>query len=310
MCSQKRGPRKKLADDNQLCAFELLAAVAGKLLLESESSTSSNVAEGKLGSPRDRSEKIQPKLDGKALKSESFDHGSCAESSFIPKISADTDKRNLLSNFNGTPQAENDQVVEQTTVHASSDSVEKNDRDIKLGMCEDKSLDEDPICKIGSSNGIGKTLNCKVESGSEVQAEDDKNQIGRLLTANTSTVNDPTSEYVNTNVSPNPESSVKFPLYRDSIPGALLKKCYNNVKLGIRDNDENSFRCNKSSTRSRPSRPQPRIARHRMRKMMASKYRKAAPKQMEYELYNTSKYIFITSLYKFSYQANIFMISF
>ncbi|KAH6827237.1 hypothetical protein C2S53_000757 [Perilla frutescens var. hirtella] len=282
---RKRGPRKKLVEDSQLCAFELLAAVAGKLLLESESSSSSNVAERKsqLGNSRYKNEKLQPK-DDKALKSESFDHGSCAESAFVPKISAE--EHNLLSNFKGIPQAEKDHVVEQTIVHASSDLLEKNDFDIKLGMCQEKSLDENATCKIGSSNCIGESFNSKVESGSEVQLEDGKNQIGHLSMANTSTVNDPIGEYVNTNDLSNPESSVKFPLYRDSIPGALLQKCFNNVKLGIRDNDENSFRCNKSSTKSRPLRPQPRLVRHRMRKMMASKYWKAAPKQMDYELYN------------------------
>ncbi|XP_041993265.1 telomere repeat-binding protein 3-like isoform X2 [Salvia splendens] len=159
--------------------------------------------------------------------------------------------------------------------------------DIKLGSSEDKSLDENGACKIESSNCIGESLTSKVESGSEVQSQDDKNQIGHLSMANTSTVNDPIGEYVNTYVLSNPESSVKFPLYRDSKPDALLMNSYNNVKLGSRDDDGNSFRCKKSSTKSRPLRPQPRIVRHRMRKMMASKYWRAAPKQMDYELYNT-----------------------
>ncbi|XP_047981477.1 telomere repeat-binding protein 3-like isoform X2 [Salvia hispanica] len=283
---RKRGPRKKTVEDSQLCAFELLAAVAGKLLLENESSASSNVAEVKSqpGSSRGRNEKVQPK-DDKALKSESFDHGSCAESAFVPKISVE--EGNLLFNCNGIPQAENDQVVEQTAVRASSDFQQKLHCDIKLGSSEDKSLDENGPCKIESSNCIGESLNSKVESGSEVQSQDDKNQIGHLSMANTSTVNDPIGEYVNTYILSNPESSVKFPLYRDSKPDALLKNSYNNVKLGSRDDDENSFRCKKSSTKSRPLRPQPRSVRHRMRKMMASKCWKAAPKQMDHELYNT-----------------------
>ncbi|XP_042028396.1 telomere repeat-binding protein 3-like [Salvia splendens] len=283
---RKRGPHKKLVEDSQLCAFELLAAVAGKLLLESESSASSNVAEAKsqLGSSRDRNEKRQPR-DDKALKSESFDHGSCAESAFVPKVSVED--RNLFNK--GIPQAENDQVVEQTAVHVSSDFQQKLDCDIKLGISEEKSLDENATCKIESSNFIGESLNSKVESGSEVQSQDDKNRIGHLSMANTSTVNDSIGEYVNTNVLSNPESSVKFPLYRDSKPDALLKKCYNNVKVGTRDDDENSFRCNKSSTKSRPLRPQPSILRHRMRKMMTSKYWRATPKLMDYELYSTSE---------------------
>ncbi|KAG6393478.1 hypothetical protein SASPL_147720 [Salvia splendens] len=284
---RKRVPHKKLVEESQLCAFELLAAVAGKLLFESESSASSNVAEAKsqLGSSRDRNEKRQPR-DDKALKSERLDHGSCAESAFVPKVCVED--RNLF-NCKGIPQAENDQVVELTAVHVSSDFQQKLDCVIKLGISVEKSLDENATCKIESSNFIGESLNSKVESGSEVQSQDDKNQIGLLSMANTSTVNDPIGEYVNTNVLSDPESSVKFPLYRDSKPDALLKKRYNNVKLGTRDDDENSFRCNKSSTKSRPLRPQPRILRHRMRKMMTSKYWRATPKLMDYELYSTSE---------------------
>lgn len=286
MSSQRGGPHKKLVDESKLCAFELLAAVAGKLLQESESSTSSNVAE-----------KMELK-DDKTFKSEKFDHGSCAESSFIPEISVQ--ERNLLSNFKGIPQVETDYVAEQTSVHPISDSLEKIDCDIKLGICEDKNGDENTTCKIGGPVCVSNSFNHKVESKSEDLSDDEKNPLGYLSKANTSTVNDPIGECVNTNVMINSESSVKFPLYRNSIPGSLLRKRWNNVKLGNRDDDENSFGCNKSSTKSiRPLRPQPRIGRHRMRKMMASKYWKAAPKLKEYELYNTSKWTIF-------YEHNIF----
>ncbi|KAL8539067.1 hypothetical protein ACS0TY_000891 [Phlomoides rotata] len=291
---RRSGPRKKLVDDSKLCAFELLAAVAGKLLQESESSASSNVADGKswVGNLREGNEKVELK-DDKALKSEKFDHGSCAESTFIPDLSVQ--EQNLLSNFKGIPQAETDYVVEQTSVHAISDPLEKIDCDIKLGICEDNNGDENATCKIGVS---GDSFNHKIESKSEKLSEDEKKPLGYSSMANTSTVNDPIGECVNTNIVINSESSVKFPLYRNSIPGALLRKRWNNVKLGTRDDDENSFGCNKSSTKSRPLRPQPRIGRHRMRKMMASKYWKAAPKLKDYELYNTSEGMMSCYMYR------------
>ncbi|KAI3458685.1 hypothetical protein Pfo_015348 [Paulownia fortunei] len=285
---RRRGPHKKLVEDSKLCAFELLAAVAGKLLQESESSASSNVAEGKFqaGICLDGNENVEPR-DDKTLKSESFDHGSCAESAFVPETSVQ--EGNLLSKFKGLPQAENDCVVKQTSVHASSDFLEKIDCDIKLGICEGKNSDGNITCKVGGSVCVGDSFNRKVESGSEVQSEDEKNQIGYLSMANISTVNDPIGECVNTNVLINSESSVKLPLYRDPISGALLRKHWNNVKLGIRDDDENSFGCIKSSTKIRPFRLQSHMGHHRIRKMMTSKYWKAAPKLKDCELYNTSE---------------------
>ncbi|KAK4367184.1 hypothetical protein RND71_015064 [Anisodus tanguticus] len=76
--ARKRRPCIKL-DDDQICAFELLAAVAGKLLLESESSASSNAdtptGKDELAGCRDTI-KCEQMEDDKAL-----DQGSCVESS-------------------------------------------------------------------------------------------------------------------------------------------------------------------------------------------------------------------------------------
>ncbi|PIN01336.1 hypothetical protein CDL12_26159 [Handroanthus impetiginosus] len=278
---RRRGPRKKLVEDNKFCAFELLAAVAGKLLEETESSASSNIAEGKfpVGICTDEREKMQL-IDDKALKSESFDHGSCAESAFIPEVSAQ--EHNLLSNFKGLRQDENDCVAEHTSVHESYDLQENIDCDIKLGICEDKNSDG---CKLGGSVSVGDSYDRKLESGSE----NEKNQIGYISMANVSTVKDPIGECVNTNVLINSESSVQLPVYRDSVHGALLQKHWNNVKLGIRDDDENSFGRKKTSAKIRPFRPQPRMGHRRIRKTMASKYWKAGPRLKDCELYNTSE---------------------
>ncbi|KAG8390851.1 hypothetical protein BUALT_Bualt01G0126600 [Buddleja alternifolia] len=274
---RKRGPHKNSVEDSKLCAFELLAAVAGKLLEESESSVSSNVAEGKvqLGVCQDKNEKGQP-IDDKTLNSESFDHGSCAESAFVPETSIQ--EHNLLSNFKGLPQAENVPVLEQIS-----------DSDIKLEIFDVKNADGNTIHKLGGSICDGDSSNRKVECGSEIHSEDDKIQIGDLSKANTFTVKEAIEECVNTNVLINSESSVHLPLYRDPIPSALLQKHWNNVKLGIRDDDDNSFGCNKSSTKIRPVRPKSRIGHRRIRKMLTSKYRKVAPKLKDCELYNTSE---------------------
>ncbi|XP_022765135.1 telomere repeat-binding protein 3 isoform X2 [Durio zibethinus] len=43
---RRRGRAKRTVEDSQICAFELLASLAGKLLQESESSASSNASEG------------------------------------------------------------------------------------------------------------------------------------------------------------------------------------------------------------------------------------------------------------------------
>ncbi|KAL3650177.1 hypothetical protein CASFOL_006580 [Castilleja foliolosa] len=123
---RRRAPHKNPLEDSKLCAFELLAAVAGKLLQESESSASSNVAGGGKDKPAvsKNGNEIPPlPIDNKALKSESFDHGSCAESAFVPKVSIQD--QNLLASFKGQSQSENDSILEHISEPAISDALKK-----------------------------------------------------------------------------------------------------------------------------------------------------------------------------------------
>ncbi|KAL8470505.1 hypothetical protein ACS0TY_033126 [Phlomoides rotata] len=244
---RRRRPPKNTVEDTKLCAFELLADVAGKLLQESDSSVSSTV-DVQLGIPKEKNEKVLS-VDEKASRLESFDHRSCAESSFDPETS-----------IQKLPLAENDSVSEHASLCASSNILKKFDSDSKLGICE-----------------INNTEGCLEHS------QDDKNQVDKLHKGNTSTVKDPNEECVNSNMLIKSDGSVQLPLYRDPIPDALLQKHRNNVKLGIRDDDENSFGCKKPS-------PKIGLSRHRrIRKMLTSKYRKIAPKMKSCELYHAGE---------------------
>ncbi|KAL6503712.1 hypothetical protein OROGR_025635 [Orobanche gracilis] len=280
--SIRRGvPHKNLVEDSKLCAFELLAAVAGKLLQESESSASSNLAGGidKRVISRDGNEDGKP-IDDKALNSERFDHGSCAESTVVPETSIQ--EQILLSRIKGKSQSENDSILEHTSVPASSDVLKKEDSDTKLGYCEFKNAIR--TCKVKGSVCFGDSFNCIVESRHE------KSQICELSMAKTSNVKEPNDECVNSsNMLINSDSSVQLPVYREPIANVFLHKHLPDVKLGIRDDDENSYRCKKSSTKVRPFKPQPRTVYRRIRKTLPSKYRKVAPKLKGYELCNTSE---------------------
>ncbi|CAI9768323.1 unnamed protein product [Fraxinus pennsylvanica] len=285
---RRRSPQKKLVEDSTISAFELLAAVAGKLLQESESSTSSNAAEAKVHPGfRDGKKTSLPEND-KALKLKYFDQGSCAESAFFPEISVQD--RNILSIVKELPRAENDSILDRTSALVSCDLPTKVDYDMKLEMCKDKSSDGTFPCKVdGGSNDVGDIYDPKMDNGPEKQLVDEREQVGDLTMANKSSVKDPIKECVNNNVLINSESSVQLSLCRDPIPGALFQKRRNDVKLGIRDDDENSFGCNKPCTKIRPFRLQLCNGYRRTRKMLTSKYRKVAPKIKDREFYNYSE---------------------
>ncbi|XP_073019718.1 telomere repeat-binding protein 4-like isoform X3 [Primulina eburnea] len=271
---RKRRPRTRSVEGNKFYAFELLAAIAGQLLQESEGSISDNVTEGKahFGTGKSGDQKEQSK-DDKALKLENYDHRSWAESAFIPEISLQ--ECGLFSNFKGLTRAENGSVVEHSSVE-SSDSPNKVDCDVKLVISEEKNMDGVITSEI---------FNKKVGVKPGKKVENDTNKIADLYTPNRSTVKDPSREFVNADISFKSESSVHLSLYRDPIHGALLRKRCNSVNLGFRDDDENSFRCNNFRTKFRSFQPHSYTEHHRIRKMLKSKYWKVAPKVKDYELY-------------------------
>ncbi|KAG6404438.1 hypothetical protein SASPL_136686 [Salvia splendens] len=254
---RKRCPRKNPVEDNQLCAFELLADVAGKLLQESESSVSSNV-EAHAGILKNENVTEQH-IDKQTPKSESVDHGSCAESSFIPVQEPD-----LSFEFKGLPQTDNGSVLENISV-ASPEVVKKLDCGSIQETCQVNDADRNT------------NYDVIVEGQQGMHSGDD---------ANTLNVKDRIGERVNSNMLIRSDSGVQFPLYREPTPHTPLRKQWNTVKIGISDDDDNSYGCNKLSTKFRPFRPQPRTGHRRIRKMLTSKYRKMAPEIRSCELYN------------------------
>ncbi|CAI0412012.1 unnamed protein product [Linum tenue] len=76
----------------------------------------------------------------------------------------------------------------------------------------------------------------------------------------------------------NSDNTAKHLSHGNSLPRASDLKLGNGVKLGIRDDDENFFRFNKLSSRRKAFRPSSRIGDRRIRKLLSSKYWKAAPK--------------------------------
>ncbi|CAH9103881.1 unnamed protein product [Cuscuta epithymum] len=255
-------------EDNQICAFELLAAVAGKLLLESESSASSNATEGKEGpamqtKPENYKDHkvfsgLQP--DHKVLKSECLDQGSCVESAISP----------LKAEF----QEQKIKNIPMGSVRSShSENIPMSE---KVSCIKFKSPTDGIVkCEVEGVNIDSPTENITVTSTCTV-----KDPINHCLTTITPTTN-------NNKTLNNSDYSVKMPLYRDSVPSVSYAKRRSDVKLGIRDDDENSFRCYKRSgtNKIRALRQRARIGCRKTRKMQTSSRRwQVTPRLKECEL--------------------------
>ncbi|VFQ90677.1 unnamed protein product [Cuscuta campestris] len=255
-------------DDNQICAFELLAAVAGKLLLESESSASSNAGEGKDGlaihgdgrteeqNYKDHKVFSGSETDHKALKSECLDQGSCVESTFLPKGAFQEQIiKNVPMENVGSLLSENISISEKVSSHIKLESPENFNSDGNV-----------------KSEVEGRKINSPTENLTITSTCSVKDPIKNYLT--TTTTNNNTNNNNNNTVN-NSDYSVKMPLYRDSVLSASFAKHRNDVKLGIRDDGENLFRCYKrgSTNKIRALRQRARIGYRKTRKLLASSRR-------------------------------------
>ncbi|XAR72006.1 hypothetical protein NMG60_11018492 [Bertholletia excelsa] len=281
-----RGPRsvrrksypKKNTEDNQICAFELLAAVAGKLLQESESSASSNAAEGKDPSGTHSSGiKQEQEEGGKALRLECLDQGSCIESVLAPGLS--DQKLDVNSAARKFSSAVCDAVSEHTSTMSSFDTSKKVSH-VKLEISGKE---------IGGLPNSGESCDDYVDNRAKRLLLTERNcnhNVDHSVDTVTSS-KDPMEICVNTHPLINSDSSVQMPAYRDGIPNSFFSKHGNKEKVVGRDDDENYAGCNRPSSKTRAFRQQARIRHRRVRKLRTSKYWKAAPKLRDCEFSNT-----------------------
>lgn len=274
-----------------MCAFDLLATVAGNLLLEKESSpTSSNTS-----SQQDKC--IIDNQDGqngnKALKVELCDQGSCDRKLFVSENASQAHNVNHSSKESSFPQNDDDHsgfTSIMTTSNCSERLVAKNSDNGKLknevgSFC---SQIEEGLSMYRESGG------CKLEGEAKTLVKDESNNTGRVLIG---TVADMcSSEYPaifkgKPPALPSSDSSKKAPLCGDQVPQRSLPSHRDDVKLVSRDDDENSSGCTHPSTTTRYFKRAPRIGDRRIRKILASKYWKVGSKFKDGTLSNSGMWL-------------------
>ncbi|XP_076882380.1 telomere repeat-binding protein 4-like isoform X2 [Bidens hawaiensis] len=240
--SLRRTPHKKSSAGSEICPFELLAAVAGKLLQESESSVSSTGPDSKehISIIKDgvKQEPLEVKLD--PLRLDYLDHGCCGESEFVPKPELKIESSIPLKDL---PHSDSDSGVEHASMVTTS---------VKLETANGKNVINGDLCDVQMDTNGGKVQT----DAAEKQSED-------LTTV---------KSCVNHHVLHKSCNGVHLPFYR------------NNVKIGIRDDDENSFSFNQHVTKMRAFKLQSHVGYRRMRKILAAnKHWKSLPKLKDYE---------------------------
>ncbi|KAL6131480.1 hypothetical protein ACLB2K_069855 [Fragaria x ananassa] len=274
--ARRRGPQKKPVEDEQICAFELLASIAGKLLQESESSSaSSNASQGESQPAFGKEVKQEIQDEHKLLKDECLYPGCSEESVSLELTSKSIDRKCTLKEF---LHSESDTALEHASIITSSHSSENLAGQTKPVIRSSKPTLHNYSGKLGrGSPGIGESSfgNLGTPKGSEGL------ETGGCNRANTCSSKDPMELHAEYPATVDGDNNVKLSLYRNLIPNASFSRRRNHIKLGIRDDDEKFSRCNKLSTKVKVFRPPSRIGDRRIRKLLTSKYWKAAPKLRE-----------------------------
>ncbi|KAL1061579.1 hypothetical protein V6Z11_D13G021900 [Gossypium hirsutum] len=266
--SIRRDRTKRVVEDGRICAFELLASLAGKLLEEGESSASSNASAGHDHVSIGKDVKLETRYDDKPLKTECVGHVSCDAS----VVTSDWTTENS-DNSKEPKHSENNAILEPTLTKAPpACSVQIND-DLKYTIQK---------CNVGYGSFPGNLDGCSPNFG-ELCDGISENGVKREVETNNYPTMDPLEVSMTFPAPINSERDVKLPSRSDSVLNASFSRHRNDIKLGSRDDDEKFSRFNKLSNRFKVSRPATCIEDRRIRKLLTSKYWKAAPKLKDFE---------------------------
>ncbi|KAL7589040.1 hypothetical protein Lser_V15G36207 [Lactuca serriola] len=258
---RRRSSQIKPSEGGEICAFELLAAVAGKLLQESESSISST----------DKHEPHEVKVKPATSEHEHHDQGSGTESQ----------PTNLDPTVNEFPHSDNDSGLERASVSTTCDVIQKTDTNLGMEASEDKNIvNETPI---------------------ESQLASQPTDLEALSAVNTYGLKDEVEmeSCVNNHVLKKSSSRLHLSFYSDHVH----RHNRGNMKIDIRDDDENYFRYNHYNSKRRAFGSRSHAGYKRIRNMLTSRYRKVAPKPKDYgsevrSFYHKRKNIYMREQYQ------------
>ncbi|KAL9405119.1 hypothetical protein Peur_002091 [Populus x canadensis] len=278
--ARRRRSFKKKHEENQMCAFDLLAIVAGKLLLDKESapSSSNTSADKDQCAVVNSAVKYEWQDEEKPLKVEACDQGSAARNFFVSD----------LSQVHGQGCSSKESLVTQNNLNlrlasalTKSDCVGRSNAE-KLSNDKSKNDIGTFASKVeGVSSEYREFGDCKLEVETKRAVKDEPGKSGVVLSstaANMCSLDDPVVLDAKPPALASLDSCTKVPLCRSHIPNSSFPTNRDDVNVVSRDDDDNSSGCTHPITKTKFFRPAPRIGDRRIRKILASKYWKVAPK--------------------------------
>ncbi|KAL6565072.1 hypothetical protein OROMI_016522 [Orobanche minor] len=237
---------KRKADDQQMCAFDLLATVAGKLLSDGENC------------PPPAKEKSPIVVDNIVKKEKNGDkpleEKACCERNFIfTELVSEVPNPNSCSNKHAYTQ--NDVSSRPASGVTTSDCSEK------VGPAE-QLVNDDCKLRLGIFTPVGAKLsgfrvssNCGSEDDGRKYIKLDSESSRNLSISNKASMYSSghleNSDRKSSALICSVNNNVKFPFSRNHTPCVSFPVIQDNVKLATRDDDENSSWCTEPSSRTK-----------------------------------------------------------
>ncbi|XP_031254976.1 telomere repeat-binding protein 5-like [Pistacia vera] len=288
--ARRRSAFKKRGEDNQMCAFDLLATVAGKLLLDKQTPpTSSNAStdENQSAVVKD-SENKEKQDENKQLKVETSDQGSWDRGFFVSElVSPAQDQKYSLKE---SPCNQEDAPLGFASVITTSDCSEGfSDQKLVNGKAKNEMGILASKVEVGPS-GYREYGDCKIEVETKKFIKDELHKTGKVqfgTKVDGCSLDDPVVWDGKPPAVVSSDSSPKLPSCRDHSPHSSFPASRDYVNVFSRDDDEKSSGCTHPNTTKKSFRAAPRIGDRRIRKILASKYWKVGPKLKDVTLSNT-----------------------
>ncbi|KAJ1406900.1 Ubiquitin-like domain superfamily [Sesbania bispinosa] len=299
--SARRSTFQRRAENSQMCAFDLLATVAGNLLQEKQNPTTSSDRSSEKEQHGFVKEECQDA--NKPFKAELSDEASCDrryEHGFVKEGCPDANKplkaelsdegssdRKCFSNFSSQVYNQNCCLKEHPHPEIDGDSCIASI--VTSSSCSERFVAEKLVD--GKSHNEIENFASKVELGSSgyvnssgCKLDDDvgkvKDELPKFEKVPISTgtgmrcFEDPLEEKSPALI--NSGGNAKLSGYDDNMPHSSLSKGCDNVPVVSRDDDENFSGCAHPNTKTKSFRPTTCIGDQRIRKKLASKNRKVA----------------------------------
>ncbi|KAK8550882.1 hypothetical protein V6N13_119389 [Hibiscus sabdariffa] len=275
--ARKRVPFRKRVEGNQISAFDLLAAVAGKLLLDKESAPATN---------NTRSAEDQCAVETNTLKEESEDgnqslkletsnQDSANAEFFASELVPQTSDPNYSSKQ--SPSLRNGALV------ATSDCLERFDAQKLMNGKIKNEMGGLVACNVETGPSVCGTSGGRIKTVSKNKLLTDE-ELDRTGKASIGEVADmcPLEDAVVLDVKPpalvSSDTSIKVPSCVDHNPLVSFSAKQDDVNVVSRDDEEKSSGCTHPSPLREPFRSTPHIGDRRIRKILASKYWKVGPR--------------------------------